>query len=210
MRTNVYIDGFNLYYGCLKGRQHKWLDLDALCRKLLPSHDIQRIRYFTARITARCDDPDSPVRQSTYLRALQTIPHLTVHLGHFQETRTVMPLAHPDPNGPRMVKVIKTEEKGSDVNLASHLLLDASRGDCELAVVISNDSDLKEPIRMAMAEYGVPVGLVNPHRPQFRSRDLMSLRPLFFKQIKENALKASQFPEALTDGTGEIRRPAKW
>ncbi|GAA3306057.1 NYN domain-containing protein [Nonomuraea dietziae] len=210
MRTNVYVDGFNLYYGCLKGTSYKWLDLNALCAKLLPRDEIHRIRYFTARITARPDDPDSPTRQDMYLRALGTIPRLSIHYGHFQETRPRMPVANPLPFASRTVKVIKTEEKGSDVNLASHLLLDAFRRDCEMAVVISNDSDLKEPLRMLIEELDIPVGLINPHKPRFRSRNLLALNPQFFKQIKTNALKASQFPEVLQDLSGEIRRPAKW
>ncbi|MEU8251637.1 NYN domain-containing protein [Nonomuraea sp. NPDC048916] len=210
MRVNVYVDGFNLYYGCLKGTSYKWLDLSALCIKLLPRDDIYRIKYFTARITARPGDPDSPTRQDMYLRALGTIPHVSVHYGHFQETKPRMPLATPDPSGPRTVKVIKTEEKGSDVNLASHLLLDAFREDCEMAVVVSNDSDLREPIRMLIEDLDVPVGLVNPHNPRFRSRDLLALSPRFFKQIKSKALEDSQFPDVLQDGSGEIRRPAKW
>ena len=82
MLTNVYVDGFNLYYGCLKSTPYKWLDLGALCQALLPPNKIQRIRYFTAKISAQAD-PQGPVRQSTYLRALQTVPGLTVHLGHF-------------------------------------------------------------------------------------------------------------------------------
>ena len=49
MITNVYVDGFNLYYGCLKGTPHKWLDLEALCAVMMPTNDIKRIRYFTAR-----------------------------------------------------------------------------------------------------------------------------------------------------------------
>ena len=81
--ANVYIDGFNLYYGCLKGTPYKWLDLDALCRRLLPKHEIQRIRYFTALVSARPGDPQQPIRQEIYLRALRTIPHLSIHLGRF-------------------------------------------------------------------------------------------------------------------------------
>ncbi|WP_203863595.1 NYN domain-containing protein, partial [Planobispora rosea] len=200
MRVNCYIDGFNLYYGCLKGTAYKWLDIAALCGKLVRRDDeINRIRYFTARITARGDDPDGPTRQDAYLRALETIPHLSVHLGHFQKTQPRMALAYPPPAGPRTVQVIKTEEKGSDVNLASHLLLDAFQRDFELAIVITNDSDLKEPIRMVIEELGIPVGLVNPQKPQFRSRDLGRLSLHFTKQIKENALKACQFPPMLRD-----------
>lgn len=82
-RTNVYIDGFNLFYGALKGTRYKWLDLEALCRHLLPKDSINRIRYFTARVSARPDDLQLPVRQDTYFRALATLPAVSVHLGEF-------------------------------------------------------------------------------------------------------------------------------
>jgi hypothetical protein len=209
-KANVYVDGFNLYYGCLKGTEYRWLDLGAFCQKLIPSNPINRIRYFTARISARPQDPDGPVRQETYLRALATTPGLSIHLGHFQQTTVRAPLAKPKPGGAKTVEVLKTEEKGSDVNLATYLLLDAFCKDCDLAVVVSNDSDLEAPIRVAMRELGIPVGLVNPHKARFRSRDLLSLNPVFFKQIRPNALKASQFPAILGDAHGEIRRPSKW
>ena len=83
-----------------------------------------------------------------------------------------MPLAHPPRVGPKTVEVVRTEEKGSDVNLASYLLLDGFRGDCEAAVVISNDSDLKVPIELAQAELGLVVGVINPHPPARRSRPM--------------------------------------
>ena len=100
MLTNVYVDGFNLSYGCLVGTPHKWLDLDVLCQALLPPNKIQRIRYFTAKISAQAD-LQGPVRQSTYLRALQTVPGLTVHLGHFLTSTVRMPLAKPLPGPSR-------------------------------------------------------------------------------------------------------------
>jgi hypothetical protein len=129
-RANIYIDGFNLYYGCLKGTGYKWLDLAALASKLVPSHSINQIRYFAARISARPGhDLDSPVRQETYLRALATTPHLSIHLGHFQQTTVRAARASPRPDDSRTVEVLKTEEKGSDVNLATYLLLDAFRKD---------------------------------------------------------------------------------
>ena len=58
---------------------------------------------------------------------------------------------------PNTIEVYKTEEKGSDVNLASHLLVDAAHRDCEVAVVVSNDSDLKDPIELAQTEFGIAV-----------------------------------------------------
>lgn len=60
--TNVYVDAFNLYYGALRGTTCKWLDLDALCRRLLPKDQIHRIRYFTAYVSARPGDPQQPRR----------------------------------------------------------------------------------------------------------------------------------------------------
>jgi hypothetical protein len=83
MRANVYVDAFNLYYECLRGTPYRWLDLDAFCRKLLPHDRIHRIRYFTALVSERSGDPQQPQRQQTYLRALRTIPHLSIHLGHY-------------------------------------------------------------------------------------------------------------------------------
>jgi len=62
MLTNVYIDGFNFYYGAVKGTAYKWLDFSALCRLLLPTHSIQQIYYFTALVTPRPHDPDQAVR----------------------------------------------------------------------------------------------------------------------------------------------------
>jgi hypothetical protein len=201
---------FNLYYGCLKGTPYKWLDLDALSRRLEPRHQIHRIRYFTAQISRRPDDPQRHTRQQAYLRALATIPHLDIHLGRFQESSTRMRLAKPPTRGRATVEVIKTEEKGSDVNLATHLVADAFRGDGEVSVVISNDADLAEPIRLVCHELGRRVGVVNPHRAHRRSADLEAIRPTFYRQIHKWALRSAQFPEKLHDKRGEIRRPSIW
>jgi hypothetical protein len=206
--TNVYVDGFNLYYGCLKGTSHKWLDLDALCRTLLPNNQLHRIRYFTARVKIR-DDPLAPVRQDLYLQALSTLPHVSTHLGHFLVTKARMALATPPPAGPRTVEVLKTEEKGSDVNLATYLLTDAFRGDCQTAVVITNDSDLAEPIRVISQELSIPVGLINPH-PRQASRALLRQGPAFVKSIRPSVLAKSQFPAEIVVRGRTIHRPQGW
>ncbi len=207
MATNVYVDAFNLYYGCLKGTSYRWLDLGALCRRLLPKDRINRIRYFTATVSARPDNPDAPQRQQVYLRALETIPGLSIHYGHYLSHVTRMPLARPRPGGARTVEVVKTEEKGSDVNLAIFSLVDAFTRDCNVAVVISNDSDLKLPIEVVQRELGLRVGVVNPHPPARRSR---ALQPTFFKQLRTSTLAACQFAPVLTDAKGEIHKPAGW
>ena len=136
----MYVDGFNLYYGAMKRTPYKWLDISEMCRLLFPSDQINKIKYFSARASARPNDPDQPIRQATYWRALQTIPNLTIIEGSFLVKPVMMPLANSNPQ--QYARVIKTEEKGSDVNLAVHLLNDAHKNDFELAVLVTNDSDL--------------------------------------------------------------------
>jgi hypothetical protein len=79
LETHVYIDGFNLYYGLLRGTPHKWLDLERFCDQLLPKNDVRKIYYFTAKVDARPHDPDQPTRQLAYLHALETFPRVEVH-----------------------------------------------------------------------------------------------------------------------------------
>jgi uncharacterized LabA/DUF88 family protein len=208
--TNVYIDGFNFYYAAVKGTRYKWLDFSSLCHLLLPRDSVHRIKYFTAYIKARPGDPDQAIRQQTYLRALKTIPILTIIRGHFLSHTVSMPLANSLPGKVRYAAVIKTEEKGSDVNLATHLLNDAYKHDFELAVVISNDSDLCEPIKIVRHELGVPVGVLTPQRnPIYQSKELRR-HATFMGPIRVGVLAASQFPPILTDAVGTIRKPASW
>jgi uncharacterized LabA/DUF88 family protein len=209
MSTAVYVDGFNLYYGSLKGKPGcRWLDLDALCKKLLPNHDVQLIRYFTARVNG-ISDVNAPVRQSTYLRALKTIPHLAIHYGQFRTHPVWLPLANPPATGQKKAQVLKTEEKGSDVNLASQLLHDAFRKRCDIAVIISNDSDLAEPVKIARYELGITVGVMNPHLPRKKSQ-VLTADANFFKQIREGVIKSSQFAPTLHDSTGTFHKPTSW
>lgn len=204
MKTNVYIDGFNLYYGCIKDTPYRWLNLAEMCHLLLPRDTIQKIKYFTAEVESRPNDPDQPVRQQTFLRALRTIPNLEIIYGSFLSHEKRMPLAPPASG---FAKVIKTEEKGSDVNLATHLLLDAFNNDYELAVVVTNDSDLLEPIKVVTKQFRKPVGMLNPQR-----YPSVALKPhvLFIKQIRGGVLAKSQFPPVLTDAQGSFSKPAGW
>jgi hypothetical protein len=204
MKTTIYIDGYNLYYGCIKDTPFHWLNLAEMCRLLLPNDKIQRIKYFTAEVKTRPNDPDKPQRQKSYWRALSTIPNLDIIEGSFLSHDVTMALSPPAKG---YVKVIKTEEKGSDVNLATHLLVDAFHNDFELAVVVSNDSDLLAPIQVVTREFGKPVGLLNPHK-----NTSVTLQPhvLFVKRIRRGVLAHSLFPETLTDSRGTFKKPAGW
>jgi len=85
MRTYIYIDGFNFYYGAVKGTSFKWIDFKAFFTCVLKSHHhILSIKYFTALVSATPDDPNKSVRQKTYIRAIESyIPEMEVYYGHF-------------------------------------------------------------------------------------------------------------------------------
>ena len=207
-RTFVYVDGFNLYYGAVKNTPYKWLNIRRLCELLLPGHSIARIKYFTARVSARKDDPAKPTRQQIYLRALRTIPDLKIVYGSFLSHDVIMPLAEPTVGGPRFAKVTRTEEKGSDVNLATHLVHDAYQGNFQVAVLVTNDSDLLEPIRIVRQELHFEVGILNPHL--HTPSQVLTRHASFIKQLRAGPLKASQFPSTLKDTNGEFHKPGVW
>lgn len=208
MNTWIYIDGFNLYFGSLRGTPHQWLDpLQLATLHLAAHHQIGRIKYFTAKLNARPHDPDQPLRQATYLRALRTQPLVSITYGHFLSKTVRMPLAHPAPGQSAFVDVLKTEEKGSDVNLATHLLHDAHLGRYECAVIISGDSDLLEPVRIVMEELRLPVGVLNPQRHPCA---VLKKQATFYKHLRPNFVAASQFPTTLTDAAGTFSKPVTW
>jgi uncharacterized LabA/DUF88 family protein len=171
---------------------------------LFPNDEIIKTKYFTAAIKVRKgDDPDRPSRQQIYLRALRTVTDLEIIEGAFLKHKVSMKLANKD----GYALVIKNEEKGTDVNIASHLVNDAHREHFERAVVISNDSDLVTPIRMVTQEINLPVTVISPF-----DKNNIQLQSVAtdVKQIRKGLLKVSQFSEKLTDMTGEFSIPEKW
>ena len=257
VRTRVYVDGFNLYYGALKGTPFKWLDPVRLTALLLPSeYAIDRLRYFTARVSGKLD-PRAPARQQNYLKALSTLAEVDIHYGRFLAKTAWRPLAnlpvagrridtprpvtlprgdhrvlggrpqtlpvgvYPDrrgggegaPRGPRtptpdaiIAEFHTMEEKGSDVNLAAHLLNDAWKDMFEAAVVISNDTDLVLPIRMVTQERRKPVFVVCPGRWQIAPQ--LRRAASHVRHIRPSMLRAAQLPDTLP-GTA-VSKPARW
>jgi len=217
MKTIVYVDGFNLYYRALKNTKYKWLDLNSLCRSVLPAHcAIEAINYYTARVSGRISQT-SPKDQNTYLSALKTLSNLSIHFGNFQVTEKMMFLTQPvefrpphltpaSPN-PRFANVIKTEEKGSDVNLGVHLVRDAFLGKFEHAAIITNDTDLVEPLRIVVQEANLPVTLLSPVGKPAESLRRLANHVRFIN----GHLPTSQFPDPLVDSNGKtITKPAGW
>jgi uncharacterized LabA/DUF88 family protein len=134
-RTIIYIDGFNLYYGAIKGTPNKWLNLERYFQLLRPNDDIRAIRYFTALV-------NGPTRsnQDTYLKALATLSSVHVVLGKFKQKRVKCIEPSCNHSGTRMFNSV--EEKRTDVNIAVSMLDDAYQNLCDQMILVSGDSDL--------------------------------------------------------------------
>jgi hypothetical protein len=109
---------------------------------------------------------------------------------------------------PDVAYVWKTEEKGSDVNLATYLLLDAFQGAYQAAAVLSNDTDLIEPIRVTRQILEKPVGLLSPvSSPQIR----LVQAATFLRHVKPAEAAACQFPDPVILAAGrQISKPSSW
>jgi uncharacterized LabA/DUF88 family protein len=210
MRTALYVDGFNLFHSLLEGRKgRKWLDLEAMAAGALQPHNqIFLTRYVTARVSGTLLDPDMPTRQDVYVRALQS-RGVIVHWGNFTERPKRRRLVNPPaPSASKYAEVWHREEKGSDVNLAVHLLNDAWRDAYDCAVVLSNDSDLAEACHLVHV-LGKVVGLLCPaNRPTLQLQQCTD----FYRRITDTHLANSQLPDPVKDvKTGrDIHCPPRW
>ena len=164
----VYIDGFNLYYGMLKGTPYKWLDLEKFVDELV-SDDVEvvAIKYFTAQIKTYPFDLQKVQRQQFYIRAVSMLPRVKVIEGFYTKHKIRMPF-YKEPciscdKTDGMASVVKLEEKRSDVNIATEMLLDAMSGAADAFMLISGDSDLAGPVAAIRYRVKRPVAVFNPH-----------------------------------------------
>lgn len=227
MRTAVYIDAFNLYFGALKKTSSKWLNLETWLDRQFPKNDIVVIKYFTARVKEFNGSCAARDKQAAYLEALATLARVEVIEGHYLVKEVSARLASSPTSGSPFVKVVRAEEKQSDVNLASHLLVDGFQNRYDVAIVITGDGDLATPVKMVQRECGKKVVVLNPQRRS--SYHLEQSTPLYRgthyrmdkKQGKERKVRndgiraallgASQFPDPLVTKDGEIlMKPSDW
>ncbi|MES2942347.1 MAG: NYN domain-containing protein [Pseudomonadota bacterium] len=234
MRTRVYVDGYNLYYGCLKGSAFKWLDLLSLFDKcILPSvtasinglplaSELQAvaIKFFTAPILEKASKAQDSIKcQDRYHAALNKHQQGRVETikGYYSLTEARARLI--DQNDPKKwprdcteVPVWKLEEKQSDVNLAIHAVADALRGDIEQVVIVSNDTDLAPALKMIRDYTGVVIGLVIPTTDHQRipNTALAELAHWVRTHITEDELRVSQLPRVIQDKKRPVAKPESW
>jgi hypothetical protein len=203
MATTVFVDGPGLYHAVLKDRIGRWLDLQRWSTLVLPGLAVTRIRYFTA--WANPPFPGKVDRQRVYLRALATVPHLSVHLGRgIVEDRIVRTVG----TNPKPVRVHIPRHKGVDVALATALVTDAAQHDCDTAVIVTADSDLRPALQAARQQFDVRVGIINPLSGG-RGMALREDADFHLRPPRETYL-AAQFPRTMSDQHGTFRAPQGW
>ena len=210
MRAFIYIDGFNLYYRGLKGTPYRWLDVKQFAEQFLSDEcEIRSIRYFTARVSGHGRE-GAPRRQQQYLNALKSIPELTTHYGRFLTKTKRRPVVMPDGSKGRYFEFHDSEEKGSDVNLATYLVHDAHRKLFDTALVLSQDTDLLEPIRIVSKDLKLPVGVVQLDNRNANHR--FRRAATFMRNAREAHYKRSQFPDEVRDKNGDFlaQKPDRW
>jgi len=202
-RVISYIDGFNLYFGLKsKGwKKYYWLDLVAMSKSLLkPDQVLEHCHYFTARVSAGSPSQSSR-RQSLWLEVLETRPGLTTHFGHYL----------PKDQRCRACGATWTsyEEKMTDVNIASQLLVDAYEDQFDTALVISGDSDLSTPVERIRDQFpGKRVIIAFP--PARRSAQLQRVAHGTLV-IGEDKLRQNLLPSPIANASGYlIHRPVEW
>ena len=153
----------------LDGRPElRWLNVRKLCERLLPQNQLGTCFYFTAAKKERFQGDREPLFHEVYLRAIASTG-VTVVRGYFRNHIRALPLAvrekrlvelidpplaptilwermmrqacvRAEPQRPRAM-VVHTQEKRSDVSLASFLLRDGLSGNCQGALLLTNDGD---------------------------------------------------------------------
>lgn len=220
MNVAAYIDYFNLYHARLQHSELKWLDLAALVETFVrPPQNLISVKVFAARPKPLHWDPQRAQSHSAHFEALQTDSRVEVFYGRFRVDRQDQWLwedyeriqrTWDKSMRPRTITVARTEEKGTDVNLAIHLLRDAFEQKFDRAIVLSNDSDLAPAILMART-YRPEIITVSPERRRPKqSRELARASHALW-EISEATLRGSQFDHEFIDNNGRKHaKPPVW
>ena len=230
LRTRIYVDGYNLYYGCLKRSPYKWLDLRQLFDLILPSVLYENqgvpakfaleplaVKYFTAAILKNfAKAEDSVASQNRYHDALRG------HIGDgiqiiegYYDCKPARAHAYEKgkpARGCAVREIWKLEEKQSDVALALHAYSDALRGDVDHVVLVTNDTDIVPALEMIRGHTQAIIGLVIPAKEGERTvnADLDKLSHWTRSHILEPELAKAQMPTMVMHKSRPVQKPISW
>ncbi len=221
MKTALYIDGYNLYYGLIKKSPFKWLDLHGLCSEIVkvqnPQSEIQSIKYFTAPIITKFSEHKEMAQQSQnyYHKALCAHSKGCIEIinGYF-DVGINTPVIYQKPiDLSDRVKTWKLEEKQTDVNIALEMYRDASLGGVDQQILISSDSDLVPALNYIKGDFeNIVLGLILPRNNQNRRRNnaLSDCVNWTRRYISEGELKKHQLPDMVPTNKKPVYKPKYW
>ncbi len=230
LRTRVYIDGYNLYYGCLRNSTDKWLDVRALIERILPSILFEQngepvrfslqapaVKYFTAPILAAfAKSDDSVACQYHYHTAL--CAHLGDALEMIKGYHDAKPArAHVWEEGKaarecKMIEIWKLEEKQSDVAFALSAFSDAIRNEVDQVIAVTNDSDFAPAMKMIRQHTQAVVGLIAPARQKTRNVNAALQKHAHWTRthILDEEFSQSQLPPVIRLKNKVVHKPLSW
>jgi len=197
----VYIDGFNLYFGLRSKyeRKYMWLNIEKLSENFLKKdQNLVNIKYFTSHITG---NSQKIIRQNNYLEALETLPLVEIYYGHYLINE------HTCPHCSHKEKI--PTEKMTDVNIATHLLVDGFTNKYDVAILVSADSDLVGPVEEIRSLFPNKK-IVVAFPPDRVSFELKRVAHAYF-HIGKKKFQQSLFPDMVTSKEGyPLQRPNTW
>lgn len=201
IRASVFVDGFNLYFGLRQwsGREHLWLDLQAMAEDLLkPRQVLVSVVYFTAMVR---NDPDGLKRQDLYHQALTShCPKVRIERGHFQAASRRCASCG--------ARTATYEEKQSDVSLGVELVEGAANRTFDLAIVVSGDADFVPAFRAAR-RVNSEIRIISVFPPN-RVSDALRREADGYFALGKSRIRRNQLPEHVAGPYGPILKPAEW
>ena len=202
-RVISYIDGFNFYFGLkeMKWRKYYWIDLAAMSRSFLKEgQELVACHYFTARIKKR-DHGQSADRQKIWFEALESRKDISIHYGHYLLKSVQCKQCGAKWEG--------AEEKMTDVNIATQLLVDAFQDNFDTAIIVSGDSDLTTPVQKTIELF--PKKRVVIAFPPKRYSDQLKRVANGYFTIGKDKLRKSLLPDTIMKPDGHmLSRPQAW
>jgi uncharacterized LabA/DUF88 family protein len=202
-----FVEGFNVYHSIIalqrdSGCCTKWLNLSSLCASYLHHFGrdaaLEGIFYYTA-VPYYLNRQDKIDRHELYISCLESTG-VTVKRGRFKEKEVVC-------QNCRTV-ILKHEEKETDVAIGVHTYHHLSRDLCDIAVIVTGDTDLSPAIRLCQQAYPQKqVLFIFPYKR--KNKELLKLAPASFSISKKQYIR-HQFPNPLIVSGRRIPRPVSW
>jgi uncharacterized LabA/DUF88 family protein len=203
-RIVAYYDGSNFYHSCNNNYGIANVNFFDMTNQLLDltKEELIKIKYFNCPINQQ-EDPIKYGQQMRFFQKIKATPLLELYLGnlvkrnlkkinvnclkcgHQRAEHLKCPICKQEIN---VTNCYKYTEKGVDVKLAVHLILDALNDKYDAALLFSNDADYCPAIKHIVTIIGKEI--IYCHFPTSKTNDLIqtcSNKRLITKEMVERA-----------------------